>query len=75
MMFPHRNIHKYTRTSRKGNTHNQIDHIMIDRRWHWSVLDKQSFRGPDSDTDHYLVVAEVMDRLTGSKQVVQKFDV
>jgi hypothetical protein len=31
-MFPHRNIHKYKCTCRNGKTHNQIDHILIDRR-------------------------------------------
>jgi exonuclease III len=30
-MFPHRNIHKYTCTSPDGETHNQTDHILVDR--------------------------------------------
>jgi len=38
-MFPHQNIHKYTWTSCDGKTHNQIDHILIDRKWHSSILD------------------------------------
>jgi hypothetical protein len=38
-MFPHHNIHKYTWTSPDGNSHNQIDHILIDKQRHSSVLD------------------------------------
>jgi hypothetical protein len=38
-MFLHRNIHTYTCTSPDGKTHNQIDHILIDRSWHSSILD------------------------------------
>ena len=74
-VFPHRNIHNYTWTSANGKTHNQIEHILIDRRWHSSILHVQSFRQVDCDTDHYLVVAKVREELTVSKQAGQKFDV
>ena len=47
---------------------------MIDGRWHSSVLDVRSFRRADCDTDHYLVVAKVRERLAVRKQAAQKFD-
>jgi hypothetical protein len=53
---------------------NQIDHILIDRRWHSSTLDAQSFRGADCHTDHYLVVDKVRERLAVGKQATQGFD-
>jgi hypothetical protein len=67
IMFLHCKIHKYTCTSPEGNIHNQTDHILIDRRGPSSILDVQSFRGVDCDTDHYLVVAKVRERLALSK--------
>jgi hypothetical protein len=72
--FPHRKIHKYTWTSPEGNTHNLIDHILIDRRRHSSILYVRSSRGADCDTDNYLVVAKVRERLAVSKRAAKKID-
>jgi hypothetical protein len=58
-MFPRRKIHKYTWTSPEGKTHNQTDHVLLDRKRHSSILNVRSFRAADCDIDHYLVVAKV----------------
>jgi len=65
-LLPHRNMHTYTCASPEGKTHNQIDHILIDRRRHSSVVDLRSIRGTYCDTDHCLVVAKFRKRLTVS---------
>ena len=39
-----------------------------------SILHVRNFRGDDCETDHYLVVTKVRERLAGSKQTAQKFD-
>ena len=73
-MFSQRNIHKYARTYPDGQTHNQINHILTDRRWYWSTLDVRIFGEGDCVTDYYLVVAKVGERLVVIKQAAQKSD-
>jgi hypothetical protein len=72
--FPHRDIHKHTWTSANGVTHNQIHHVLIDKRRHSNILDVRPFRGTDCDTDHCLVVAKLRERISVSKRARQKSD-
>jgi hypothetical protein len=43
--FPHREIHKHTWTSTDCVAHNQMEHVLIDKRQHSNILDVRSFRG------------------------------
>jgi hypothetical protein len=65
--FPHHDIHKHTWTSPDGVTHNQIHHVLIDKRQHSNTLDVQSFRGADCDIDHYQEVAKLRETISVSK--------
>jgi exonuclease III len=67
-----REISNDTWTSSDGKTHNQIDHSLIDRGRHSSVLDVHSFRVADFGLNHYLVVVKIRERLAGSKQGLHK---
>jgi hypothetical protein len=77
-MFPHRNIHKFISTPPDGKTHNQIGHILIDRRQQSSVLDTRSSMGADCDISRHLVVSKIKDRLAVSERagraVAQRLD-
>jgi hypothetical protein len=56
-----------------GKTHNQIDHILVDRQRHSNMLDVRSYRAADCDTGHYLVVAKATERLAVNKQRSHRF--
>jgi hypothetical protein len=44
-VFLHINIYENTWASLDGKTCSQIGHILLERRWHSSILDVQYFRG------------------------------
>ena len=56
--FPHKNIHKYTWTSPDGRTKNQIDHVMVNKKFLTSLQDVRTMRGADVHSDHQLVIAQ-----------------
>jgi hypothetical protein len=57
-----------------GKKHDLIDHVLIDKRLLSIIVDVISSRGVHCDTDHYLVVVKVRQRLPVSKRAAQKFD-
>jgi hypothetical protein len=67
-------FHCYTCISPDGKTHNQIDHVLVDRRRLSSILDVRSFRGADCGTDHYLVAAKLREKMSVSNRVAEKLD-
>ncbi|KAJ4433345.1 hypothetical protein ANN_15604 [Periplaneta americana] len=58
-----------------GLTHNQIDHILIDKRRHTSIVDIRTFRDADCNSDHYLVIGELRERLSVAKRVEQQVNI
>jgi hypothetical protein len=69
VMFPHRTFQKFTWKSPDGKTH----HILIDRLRHSSVPDVPSFRAAGCNSHHYVVMAEVKERLTMIKKECTDF--
>jgi hypothetical protein len=54
-------------------THNQIDHVLIGKRRNSSVLDIRTFRAEDCDTNHYLRLKKVKERLAVNKQRSRRY--
>lgn len=54
-------LHLKTFLERHGNheTVNQIDHIIMYRRWNISLQDVRVYRRADMNTDHHLLVVKI----------------
>lgn len=61
--FQHKNIHIGTWKMPRSNVVNQIDHIIVSFKQASDIIDVKTMRGPNCDTDHYLVHAIIRQRL------------
>lgn len=55
--FPYKKIHLVSWKVSYGNTTNQIDHLLVDKRFRSSIADVRIYRAADCDSDYLLVIA------------------
>ncbi|KAK2713738.1 hypothetical protein QYM36_009575, partial [Artemia franciscana] len=67
-MFCHREQRKVTRRSPDGRTANMIYLILVGKRWKSSVLSTVSIASGDFDSDHVLVMSELLLRIWKPQQ-------
>jgi len=68
-LFNHKDIHKMTWRSSDGQTHNQIDHLLIDAQHVSNVMDVRTFRGANIDSDHYLLISTIRSRIANARKM------
>ena len=73
-VFPHKIIHKGTWNSPDNNTVNQIDHILIKKKFRSALLDTRVYRAADCDSDHMLVVGKVKVKQKSRRTVTTRKD-
>lgn len=57
--FKHKNEHKITWMIPGSTQGNQIDHVLISKKWECVIQDVRSYRGANADSDHLLVIAKM----------------
>ena len=62
-MFMNHKRRLYTWTSPDGDTKNQIDYILVNRRWRTSVSAIRTLPGTDCGSDHEMLMCEFTFRL------------
>jgi hypothetical protein len=61
--FQHKNIHKGTSISPDTLKLNQIDHVLVNNNKKQMIQDVRTLRGPNCDSDHFLVKVVVKQKL------------
>ena len=61
--FQHKQIHKGTWRSPDLNAINQIDHVLINQNKKEVIEDVRSLRGPNIDSDHFLLKTTLKQKL------------
>ena len=64
----HKRIHKGTWKAPGQDTCNQIDHVLINKRRASMINDVRTLRGPNCDSDHYLVRTRLRQRISRVKE-------
>jgi endonuclease/exonuclease/phosphatase family metal-dependent hydrolase len=62
--FQHRRIHKGTWKAPVQDILNQIDHVLINKRRSSTITDVRTLRGPNCNSDHYLVRTKIRQRIS-----------
>ena len=70
--FQHKRKHKITRLSPDQNTASQIDHIIINANKKGVIEDVKSMKGPNIDSDHFLVKTIIKQKLSVIHKKKQK---
>jgi len=63
-IYEHKKIHKGTWKDPANKVVNQIDHISICKRRPSTIQDVRTLRGPNCDSDHFLVRATIKQKIT-----------
>ena len=58
----------FTWTSPDGKTKNQIDYILVPKRWRTSLLNAKTYPGADCGSDHELLVATIQMKMRKIKK-------
>jgi len=66
--FQHRIIHKGTWKAPGQDICNQIEHVLINKRGASVITDVRTLRGPNCDSDHYLVRTKIRHKISKVKK-------